>query len=176
MAVIDASYRALNDMERGVAAVAKTICAVYPDGREVEDGDIVYLGSTGDDCVINELTMLIVDFFPSGTTLDLGYFEYETSTFTPIVTGIAVGDGDTNTARTIPLDIPTSGNCNPDGSIPYSGSAGPKIWGGTAFAVKVNGAPAGQGEVLLVIGYNYYGNKQTGAYVSTGVRDRGIVT
>jgi len=102
------------------------------------DGDIVHIGAIPKNCYVNDITILMVEAFDAGTTLDLGFIgDYPDDNLTVFQSGIVVDESNVS----IKIPLPISGVRNPDGSAAVSGVAG-GIWNGDGrpmpLAVGVN--------------------------------------
>ena len=145
----------LNNMERASGGATK-----FLDGNGLVDGDIIALGGLPKESLTTQIVILVPEQWVAGAlaegTIDLGYWEQATETFTPFVTGIQMGKGK------ILLAGPIDGTRNPDGTA-YTGDE-LLLWNGdveTDIAARYTGSTTpDEGSVAhIVFTHTYYGTK-----------------
>jgi len=143
-----------NNMERASGGVTK-----YVKGEGLVAGDIVSLGALPRESVTTQIVILNETAWgldSANSTVDLGYYEQATGTFTPFVTDIQLGKGK------ILISGPIDGTRNPDGTA-YTGEE-LLLWNGdkeTEIALRYTGSatPLSTDEINIVFTHVYYGTK-----------------
>jgi len=144
----------LNNMERASGGATK-----FLSGDGLVDGDIVVLGGLPRESITNQIVILVPEAWANdsaNSTIDLGYWEEETDTFTPFATDIQLGAGK------ILIAGPIDGTRNPDGTA-YTGEE-LLLWNGeveSQVAVRYTGSatPLPTDEAHIVFTHTYYGTK-----------------
>jgi len=143
-----------NNMERASGGAAK-----YLKGFGLVNGDIVTLGALPKESLTTQIVILVPEAWSNdsaNSTIDLGYWEQATETFTPFASDIQLGAGK------ILLAGPIAGTRNPDGTA-YTGDE-LLLWNGekeTEIAARYTGSatPLETDEAHIVLTHVYYGTK-----------------
>jgi len=126
------------------------------DARDVvlADGDVLHIGGIPKNSYVNDITILIVEQFDAGTTLDLGFIgDFPDDNINVFQSSIVVDEQDVS----IKIPLPVSGVRNPDGSPAVLGEAG-GIWNDDGrfmpMAVRVNATgPLTTGKCKVIFSY-----------------------